>query len=166
MDSTHLKKLKVNELKDLLAQHDLPTAGKKEELIARLLDAAITGDPTTDDIVAVDPPTPVTTDAPTTITAPAFQPGEHVVSNTPLSTADQLKKRADRFGTAVTENALKAQREIKFSTLPDTALENGKEKGHKGKRGGGGIGEMLSKPTSVTSTKTGPLIVAWFGCGE
>ncbi|KAI9142420.1 hypothetical protein BKA69DRAFT_1068250 [Paraphysoderma sedebokerense] len=38
MDSTSLKKLKVAELKDLCVQHNLSTAGKKDDLIARLSD--------------------------------------------------------------------------------------------------------------------------------
>lgn len=36
-----LKALKVQDLKDLLTERSLPTSGKKDELIARLLDATV-----------------------------------------------------------------------------------------------------------------------------
>lgn len=40
MDETALKKLKVQELKNLLSEKGLPQNGKKEELIRRLLESA------------------------------------------------------------------------------------------------------------------------------
>ncbi|KAI9227501.1 MAG: hypothetical protein DHS80DRAFT_31693 [Piptocephalis tieghemiana] len=42
MDATQLKKLKVQDLRDKLTELNLPTTGKKEDLIARLLEAPAT----------------------------------------------------------------------------------------------------------------------------
>jgi hypothetical protein len=41
MDVNALKKLKVTELKELLGNHGLSQAGKKDELVARLVEAGI-----------------------------------------------------------------------------------------------------------------------------
>lgn len=46
------QKLKVTELKELLSKAGLVQSGKKDELVKRLLDAGVTGDDASEELVS------------------------------------------------------------------------------------------------------------------
>ncbi|KAK4685704.1 SAP domain-containing ribonucleoprotein, partial [Tremellales sp. Uapishka_1] len=89
-----LQKLKVTELKELLAKHSLVQTGKKEDLVKRLLDNNVSiGDGAAAEEKNVDA-TPVESE--TTATAPAE-------TAPPSITPEQ--RRAERFGIPLNTNA-------------------------------------------------------------
>jgi len=125
------KKLKVQELKDILQKNSLPVQGKKEELITRLIENNI------------PPPTPIQEEKPTAAIEKkpeealikqqkpdneAASPQETEVPLAPENTNEEktngtsnidpdlekMKKRAERFGVVVSEEVKKKERALKF----------------------------------------------------
>lgn len=108
-----LQKLKVTELKELLAKHHLVQTGKKDELVKRLVDNHVQADGSVANTGAaqeeelVEPPAeePAPAAAPTETTAPATEDSNTAPStSTPTAPAEltpeqqALKARAERFG--------------------------------------------------------------------
>ncbi|WVQ67027.1 uncharacterized protein L199_005220 [Kwoniella botswanensis] len=109
-----LQKLKVTELKELLAKHHLVQTGKKDDLVKRLLDNNVSLDEEpSEELVDPDITAPVPSSAPQTSTAaPSTSTTEQPTSNAaPTESADEIpsedtltpeqkamKARAERFG--------------------------------------------------------------------
>ncbi|KAK6909458.1 hypothetical protein I204_01252 [Kwoniella mangroviensis CBS 8886] len=108
-----LQKLKVTELKELLAKHHLVQTGKKDDLVKRLLDNNVSlDDEPTEELFDPDITAPVPSIAQTSTTAPATSTTEQPTSKAaPTEPADEIpsedtltpeqkamKARAERFG--------------------------------------------------------------------
>ncbi|WRT70263.1 uncharacterized protein IL334_007258 [Kwoniella shivajii] len=115
-----LQKLKVTELKELLANHHLVQTGKKDDLVKRLLDNNVTlEDDSTEELVDPDavndtpqsdaPPAAAQTSAASSSLPPAAEPPTNEASEpspedlTPEQKA--MKARAERFGIPFNPNA-------------------------------------------------------------
>ncbi|ORY33467.1 hypothetical protein BCR39DRAFT_520310 [Naematelia encephala] len=98
-----LQKLKVTDLKELLAKHALPQTGKKDDLIKRLLDNKISADGGEEELTDPEPLAP-----PETSSAPAQPPTTDAAPSDTTSTLtpeqQALKARAERFGLAFNPN--------------------------------------------------------------
>jgi len=140
----------VQELKDLLAEKNLPQHGKKEDLIARLVEAdgAVGNDLATatannddDDLLGDLPPPPPSTHSnpPATVesqtTAPVVTDSKFtpvtfdglVEQSSTSSDADKIKARAERFGVPLTDEQKKSVRGARFGTAAQTH-ENGAQR--------------------------------------
>ncbi|WWC91670.1 uncharacterized protein L201_006616 [Kwoniella dendrophila CBS 6074] len=135
-----LQKLKVTELKELLAKHHLVQTGKKDDLIKRLLDnnVGLDDEPAEElvdpDVTAPVPSVPQTSSTPAvSATAPATTtetsaPAPNTTENAPAETsvkADELtpeqkamKARAERFGVPFNPNPTP-------KTKPNSTTKNG-----------------------------------------
>ena len=142
MDESALKKLKVQELKDLLMARRLSVAGKKEELIQRLLEAGHDPLDADDDLESPGDVPALNNDlldsdnanVTTSVSeaTPEVLPGaadaERKLSYIPVSVeglvstkskeglteAERIKQRAERFGVELTEAQKKAMRNARF----------------------------------------------------
>jgi SAP domain-containing ribonucleoprotein len=144
--SMDFKKLKVPELRELLAKHGLDQTGKKEELITRLIEAGIGMED--DELCHLAPP-PQEDDDDSTFTnwtnPPASEPTPTESTNKPvveekkeeqhksintteisqLSDLERLKRRAERFGIPLSDEVKKEYRAQRFGiALADNTKEN------------------------------------------
>lgn len=95
MDADTVKKMKVNELRDALQQLSLPTTGRKEDLIQRLL-------------AALPPPSATTTA--NTAPTPQLPPVQthSLLALDPMS-LERLRARRERFGVETSSKLKEAE---------------------------------------------------------
>ncbi|EIW72225.1 hypothetical protein TREMEDRAFT_58386 [Tremella mesenterica DSM 1558] len=118
-----LQKLKVAELKELLAKHHLVQTGKKDDLVKRLLDNGINVDDDGTEITSEDPaPDTTSTAAPTDLGLPTSAPvtdSTSALTQPPADATDltpeqiQMKARAERFGISFNPNPTSTPRPSK-----------------------------------------------------
>jgi hypothetical protein len=100
MDESSIRQLKVVELREELQKLNLPTTGKKDELIARLLEAQ-----------------PVITKPKTPVTSPKLASIPKRITPPPVE--DKLVSRAERFNLPPNEEELKKRRKMRFGGIED-----------------------------------------------
>ncbi|WWC94840.1 hypothetical protein V866_001690 [Kwoniella sp. B9012] len=139
-----LQKLKVTELKELLAKHHLVQTGKKDDLVKRLLDnnASLDDEPTEElvdpDITAPVPsapqvstaaPSTSTTEQPTSSAAPT-EPADGIPSEDTLTPEQKaMKARAERFGIPFNPKATSTKQTQKPPTSKNGDHDTKKESG-------------------------------------
>jgi SAP domain-containing ribonucleoprotein len=102
-----LKKLKVTELREKLAENDLDTKGVKDDLVKRLVDHfGSKGGVNTQSAAADEPAVGKANEADVPDTAPAA-PSASQPSAAPLSEEEKAKIRAERFGIPFTSSEKK-----------------------------------------------------------
>jgi len=105
-----LQKLKVTELKELLAKHHLTQTGKKDDLVKRLLDNGIAvDDDGNEELGNLEPPADTTAPASTapaeaSTSAPAKPPASAADSTDLTPEQQAMKARAERFGIPFNPN--------------------------------------------------------------
>jgi len=136
MEESKLKQLKVTELKDLLNKLSLSTSGKKDDLIARLVQHYTTSSQTVtlnEHPASTEATTPTTTASVIAVSKPPHvsqdeQPlkiEEKIEELEPTSVDEELekrKKRALKFGTSTdSEEIKKLERAKRFGTTSEGA---------------------------------------------
>lgn len=134
MDETAIRQLKVTELRAELSKLGLPTTGKKDELVARVLEALAGGHSSGGAVAATTSPSPAGAKSPLplsdretwTSARPPVQPHAVPTAGFPGDSSasagkatagtheDRLAARAERFGLEPTQEARRKQRAERF----------------------------------------------------
>lgn len=127
MDEQTIRQLKVADLRSELSKLGLPTTGKKEELVIRLLEAVKSvparSPPLSPNISSSSP----NNQMPSTKGTPKSPTGTLQTSATPTGEGDKLMARAARFGNSLDEMSKRKVRQERFASLAGNGGSNTQE---------------------------------------